>query len=472
MLAKRLFIFISSLVLAALACSAPFIDAGRAASLSELRNAVQSKSDANAQFKPATEGDTIISSGGVKTGTDSRVRISVTDGTIIRLGDNTEFVLKELSATSNDPITNITLVSGKMWVAVTSALGNGKFDVNTPVGVATVRGSFMSVEIFQATGQMIVSCLEGLCRLASLASGRFVDLKTAEQSEIPGTGQDPTPPKKIDLKQVNDWRAIFPEAAQHVLAVGTPGIQPTATRVGAGGAISSTAVGGTPVVGGTGTSVASAVGLTACDHPYFPLRPGATWTYSAEGGAMTMTVIGVRGDKSNATADITLTVGQTQMSQSIQCSGSNGILVGILIGLNLGSSGNMTMTRSNASGAFLPAADQLKPGFGWQSSSDIQIQLSGGQVTMSGSGKTVEQYKVASNNKVTVAGKVYDGLQVAGTTSQDMTFTVPNAPIAVPAVRTSGAMTMVFAKGVGLVQNTSQVEGQSFSMTLTSFKVP
>ena len=459
---RTIVIALSTLIIAALACSAPFIDNGRAASLSELRNSVQSKGDANAQFKPATDGDKIISSGGVKTGTDSRVRISVTDGTIIRLGDNTEFVLKELSATSNDPITNITLVSGRMWVAVTSALGNGKFDVNTPVGVATVRGSFMSVEIFQATGQMIVTCLEGLCRLASLASGRFVDLKTAEQSEIPGTGQDPTPPKKIDLKQVNDWRTIFPEAAQHVVAVGTPGAQPTATRVGAGGAISATAVGG-------GTS---GVGLTACDHPYFPLRPGATWTYSAEGGAMTMTVTGVKGDKNNATADITFGIGQTQMTQSIQCSGSGGILVGILIGLNLGTSGNMTMTRSNASGSFLPPADQLKPGFAWQSSSDIQMQLSGGQVTMSGTGKAVEQYKVASNNKVTVAGKLYDGLQVTGTLAQDITFTIPNVPIAVPAARTSGATNMVYAKGVGLVQNTSQVEGQSFTMTLTSFKVP
>lgn len=453
---------LATIVTAALACSAPFVDAGRAASLSELRNSVQSKNDANAQFKPAAEGDKIISSGGVKTGTDSRVRISVTDGTIIRLGDNTEFVLKELSAASNDPITNITLVSGKMWVAVTSALGNGKFDVNTPVGVATVRGSFMSVEIFQATGQMIVTCLEGLCRLASSVSGRFVDLKTAEQSEIPGTGQDPTPPKKIDLKQVNDWRAIFPEAAQHVLAVGTPGALPTATRVGAGGAV----ISGTP-----GGGVAS-VGQTACDHPYFPLRPGATWTYSAEGGTMTWTVTGVKGDKNNATADITFGIGQTQMTQSIQCSGSGGILVGILIGLNLGSSGNMAITRSNPSGSFLPPADQLKPGFTWQSSSDIQVQLSGGQVTMSGTGKAVEQYKVASNNKVTVAGKLYDGLQVAGTMTQDMSISMPNVPIAVPASRTSGAMNMVYAKGVGLIQNTSQLEGQSFTMTLTSFKVP
>ncbi|MBI5081252.1 MAG: FecR domain-containing protein [Chloroflexi bacterium] len=462
MLRKQLFITSLSLIIAALACNAPFGDSGRAASLSELRNAVQSKGDANAQFKPATDGDKIISSGGVKTGTDSRVRISVTDGTIIRLGDNTEFVLKELSATSNDPITNITLVSGRMWVAVTSALGNGKFDVNTPVGVASVRGSFMSVEIFQATGQMIVTCLEGLCRLASLASGRFVDLKTAEQSEIPGTGQDPTPPKKIDLKQVNDWRAIFPEAAQHVLAVGTPGAQPTATRVGAGGAISGTAVGGST----------SGVGLTACDHPYFPLRPGATWTYSTESGSMTWTVTGVRGDKNNATADLMVTTGQMQMTQSIQCSGSNGILVGILIGLNLGSSGNMTMTRSNASGSFLPPADQLKPGFAWQASSEVQMQISGGTVTMSVTGKPVEQYKVASNNKVTVAGKLYDGLQVTGSMLiQDVTITLPNVPVA-PATRISGAMNSVYAKGVGLVQQTSQVEGQSSTMTLTSFRVP
>lgn len=450
---RTIVIALSTLVIAALACSAPFIDNGRAASLSELRNSVQSKGDANAQFKSASEGDKIISNGGVKTGTDSRVRISVTDGTIIRLGDNTEFVLKELSAASSDPITNITLVSGKMWVAVTSALGNGKFDVNTPVGVASVRGSFMSVEIFQATGQMIVTCLEGLCRLASLASGRFVDLKTAEQSEIPGTGQDPTPPKKIDLKQVNDWRTIFPEAAQHVVAVGTPGALPTATRVGAGGAISGTAVGGTPA--------ASGVGLTACDHPYFPIRNGASWNYTTSEGNMTWNANGVSGDKNNATGNIGITVTGGQFNRPLQCNAANGITADLFNNAVFGRTGGATiqMTTSNVSGVFLPAADKLKPGYSWNNSYDSQMQISG--ITING--KVNQQFSVTGVGKATVGGKSYDSIDVRN---------VVNI-VSVPATTTITVTNlMTFAKGVGMVKVSAQGEGINSTMNLTTFTLP
>ncbi|MEK7785943.1 MAG: FecR family protein, partial [Chloroflexota bacterium] len=141
----------------------------RAAKLSELKNVVESRQSSEAEWQAAVDGAQVAAGGGVKTGDDSRARLDISDGTILRLAPQTEFELKTFSPEATDPVTQFTLVAGKMWVAVTTALGGGSFGVETPVGVATVRGSFMSIEYFPINGQMIASCLEGLCRLASSA---------------------------------------------------------------------------------------------------------------------------------------------------------------------------------------------------------------------------------------------------------------------------------------------------------------
>jgi hypothetical protein len=144
--------------------------------------------------------------------------LDISDGTLIRLGANTVFKLVELSPAFTDPITRLRLDAGKVWVWVTTVLGLGSFEVETPVGVAGVRGSLMSVEYDPVTGQMIVTCLDGECRLTG-SSGTFIDLTRGQQSEIGGAGQDPTPAHALDNAQLVEWAREFPEAQTFVAAV-------------------------------------------------------------------------------------------------------------------------------------------------------------------------------------------------------------------------------------------------------------
>jgi hypothetical protein len=199
----------------------------RSAEVSEIQNTVDARADAGADWESASEGEAIAEGGGVRTGDAARARVDISDGTIMRLAPNTEFELAALSPEPTDPVTRFRLAAGKVWVAVTKTLGGGEFEIETPTGTATVRGSFMSVVFVPFTGQMIVSCLEGICRLAG-ASGRFTDLKTAEQAEIPEAGEDPTPPKRIDAAELADWAAEFPEA-RVLTDITTPGPPPTLT---------------------------------------------------------------------------------------------------------------------------------------------------------------------------------------------------------------------------------------------------
>lgn len=199
----------------------------RSAQVSELVNQVDARRQANVEWRPATEGEQIVVGGGVRTGDAARARVDISDGAILRLASTTEFELTALTPESVDAMTRWILRAGKLWVQVTQALGQGVFEIETPTGAATVRGSLMSVEYFPDNGHMIVSCLDGACRLTG-QSGVFTDLAAGQQAEISGFGQDPTPPQPIDSAQAADWLNEFPEA-QNLAATLTPGPPPTDT---------------------------------------------------------------------------------------------------------------------------------------------------------------------------------------------------------------------------------------------------
>lgn len=268
------------------ATSAPPTPESRSAQLSEPKATVEAQENENAEWQAALTGQTILSGGGARTGDESRARLDISDGTIVRLAANTDFKLVELSPTFADPVTRLRLDAGKVWVSVTSALGLGAFDVETPVGLAGVRGSLMSVEYDPATGVMIVTCLEGLCRLSG-ASGSFTDLTAGQQSEIGGPGLDPTPAHLMDSTQLADWSRESPEAQAAVATVITatptllPAVEPTLTSNEAP-VISSTDLPGAPdfvrnmrlAFDGQGTLHLAYV--SSVDH--HQLNPDGTWT--------------------------------------------------------------------------------------------------------------------------------------------------------------------------------------------------
>jgi hypothetical protein len=459
MLRKTCLTCLLLLALALPACNGPAPTAppeSRAAKLSELKNVVESRPSSDADWQAAVDGAQVAAGGGVKTGDDSRVRLDISDGTILRLAPQTEFELKMFSPEAADPVTQFTLVAGKMWVAVTAALGGGSFDVETPVGVATVRGSFMSIEYYPGNGQMIASCLEGLCRLTSSATSNFTDLKTGEQAGIPGFGQDPTPPKLIDIAQIQDWAAEFPEAASHVATI-TPGPQPTPTQ------------GGTPPAGG-GNAGGTVAGQTACDHPYFPLRAGATWTYSTPDGPMTWTVDSVSGDTTSAAAVMIADVSSVQITYHWQCD-ANGLVsydFGSLSGGGLGQFAAFEVLGS--SGVWLPAAELLAPGYSWSHSYQLKMTIIAEGQTLDGTSENLRDSTVVGAEPVAVGGQTYNGLQVSGASASVIQVQFPG--VEVPATTANSTFTLALAQGVGLVSSSSTGDGETYSYELVSFSVP
>lgn len=217
-------------VVAACAPATPTAAPSRTALVSELRNAVELHAADSTDWQAAAEGQTLAAGGGVRTGENARARVDISDGTILRLTANTEFELTTLSPEADNPVTKWTLNAGHIFIQVTKALGVGSFEVDTPNGVATVRGSLMGVEYHPANAHMIITCLEGECTLTQPATGQSTTLTAGQQTGIRGLGNDPRPAGTIDSVRLGEWAQFFPEVLTIVTTI-TPGPPPTATLV-------------------------------------------------------------------------------------------------------------------------------------------------------------------------------------------------------------------------------------------------
>lgn len=235
MLRRSVFLLLA-LVVAALACGGPLAGSptsapapaatventatpiSRTAILSELLNQVEARQDAQVDWQTATDGQQIGVGGAAKTSNESRVRIDTSEGTIVRVAPNSEFELTVFSPQVTNPVTRLKLAVGKLWALVLGIQEPGAFEIETPTGSATVRGSLMSVEQDSASGRMLITCLEGQCRLSNPAEVS-VDLAAGQQSEIPAPDQDPQPARPMDQTQLEDWLLNFPEAQTAVQRV-------------------------------------------------------------------------------------------------------------------------------------------------------------------------------------------------------------------------------------------------------------
>ncbi|MGQ0604241.1 MAG: FecR domain-containing protein [Anaerolineales bacterium] len=138
----------------------------RAATLSDLAGNVSGRATRADPLAPINLGFQLNTGGQVQTGDESRARLDFTDQSILRLASNSAYTLDEVDTQADGSVVaRLQLTFGKLWVSVTG----GAVEVETPVGVASVRGSFA---VFQyAPGDpddptddlLLIDCLEGSC---------------------------------------------------------------------------------------------------------------------------------------------------------------------------------------------------------------------------------------------------------------------------------------------------------------------
>ncbi len=211
---RKTFILLTCLALiaAVAGCQPQEVSAPLSAKLTELTGLVQLKQNAEAEFAPASPDSSLDVNGQVQTGDDGRVRLDLSSGTIIRIAPSSIFTLTSNDETEGGLITRIQLEAGKIFII----LNGGQADVETPSGVASVRGSYMKVEVDPVTKMIYITCLEGDCSASNPAgavnftNGQSVVLFAQDEQgnwTVPSVGQ-------MTPEEFQEWLDENPEAQE------------------------------------------------------------------------------------------------------------------------------------------------------------------------------------------------------------------------------------------------------------------
>ena len=185
-------------------------------------------------------------------------------------------------------------------------------------------------------------------------------------------------------------------------------------------------------------SVADYKPQSSCDHPYYPLRNGASWTLSTVDLVMSLSVTQVTGAQPESVALMTRVYDfGDQYTQAWHCS-DNGIYEIDIMYYSADVGVMLPVVLITHTGLYLPSASLLSPGYSWDELAVIQNQ---GTVITS-----TYHYQVLSTNPVTVTGQVYAGLQVV------IKGTVDARNKAGEEKHQDINLLRVFALGVGIVQ--------------------
>ncbi len=206
------------------------------ATLSELSGKVEIKNPGSDSFAAAEASSILEVNGQIQTGDDGRVRLDLSSGTIIRVAPSSFFTLTANEESEDGLLTKLKVEIGKVFII----LNGGSMDVETPSGVASVRGSYLKVEVDPVTGDIYLTCLEGNCS-AENPSGSvdFTDGQKVillHRDPVRGTWTIPNV-ELMDLKDFQEWLDANPEArelfdqAMATLTAMPPATEPPAQTV-------------------------------------------------------------------------------------------------------------------------------------------------------------------------------------------------------------------------------------------------
>lgn len=197
----------------------------RVAELTDLPSDVFTRLTANAAEGQAVIGQVLSVGGTVRTQDRGNARIDINDGTIIRVSPKTLFTITQLEPSS--PVTRLFLTLGKVWIT----LSGGSMQVETPIGAASVRGSYLGVYYNEDLKQIAVSCLETqqICSFSYL--GVVYSMTSLQILIIP-----PIPPvvRNMQGHEIKDWILVLPgqEVRGIISSTSTPQPQPVGTGPG------------------------------------------------------------------------------------------------------------------------------------------------------------------------------------------------------------------------------------------------
>jgi hypothetical protein len=229
----------------------------------------------------------------------------------------------------------------------------------------------------------------------------------------------------------------------------------------------------TPAVVGTPDPVGDYRAQSACDHPYFPLREGATWTYLmlSEGEAYTWhwTVTQVTGDLREASAIVEANFDdEFHVTYHWECTeegvfsfdyGSIGFEAFDLEGISF------SFDVVDTDGVMLPPPAQFVPGASWQNNYTVRASFTIEGQSFSSTTQHAGSHTAVDFETVTVRAGTFEALRVDGRSTSTTT-------VFGQSTSSSSSSNQWYAYGVGWVRTSESGPDGSSTMELVSYRIP
>ncbi len=148
---------------------APKVDANFKSQLESFTRQVDVRREKDGAWKKASKQMNLSTSDKVRTGSRSVARLKLGDGSKVLLLQNSQAEMENLSSVEK----TIKLLKGRVRAIVAKIKGGNNFQIKTPIGVASVRGTDFEVGMSEDGQQMEVAVNEGqvgVGRLGAIAS--------------------------------------------------------------------------------------------------------------------------------------------------------------------------------------------------------------------------------------------------------------------------------------------------------------
>ncbi len=202
----------------------------RSATLHALVSLVYERDSQAASYYVAVDGQAVPEHGQVRTGANSSARLDLSDGSIVRMGQNTVFAIDQLSGTNLNPFTRLNFGAGRLWVSLTG----GRMALQTPLGLAGLRGSYAEYHYQPTTDSagnqdnvLTIWCIEGACTFD--AGHGLITLGNLQQLVVSHGGQTIAGPSDLDASTVREFVANSPESAGVVPSLTAAAQSPSVT---------------------------------------------------------------------------------------------------------------------------------------------------------------------------------------------------------------------------------------------------
>jgi LysM repeat protein len=205
----------------------------RSAVIESAVGTVEWRASSKAEWAAAQVGQVLAEGAEVRTGASSTAALRLTEGSKIYVGPSSEVVVNLLNPFMDSRLTVLDVGRGQLWVL----LNGGSLDIKTPLGTATAREAYLSLN-YQPQGQDLdITCLQGMCGFGTIlipAGSKLSDAQTNTAVEPMGFADfgawGQSVPETTQLAALGTEAVVQGSATLPIVATATPSRTPAPTR--------------------------------------------------------------------------------------------------------------------------------------------------------------------------------------------------------------------------------------------------